>query len=55
MGLIWGYIVLKRENLVSIITKTKVIELYNYMKSKGANDEILNLHGETAKLFYQEI
>ena len=53
MGLVWGYIVAKRENLIS--TKIKVIELYNYMKSKGANDEITNLRGETAKLFYQEI
>ena len=58
MGLVWGYIVAKRENLtLTTITTTKirVIELYNYMKSKGANDEIPNLRGETAKLFYQEI
>ena len=58
MGLVWGYIVAKRENLtLTTITTTKirVIELYNYMKSKGADNEITNLRGETAKLFYQEI
>ena len=54
LGLVWGFIVAKRENITTT-TKTKVIELYNYMKSKGGKDEIPNLRGETAKLFYQEI
>jgi hypothetical protein len=54
MGLIWGYIVAKRDNLTTT-TKIRVIQLYEYMKSKGAKDEIPNLRGETAKLFYQEI
>jgi hypothetical protein len=57
MGLVWGFIVAKRENLISTstLTKMKVIELYEYMKSKGANDDLPNLRGETSKLFYQEI
>jgi hypothetical protein len=54
IGLVWGFIVAKRDNLISI-SKTRVIELYEYMKSKGAKDDIQNLRGETAKLFYQEI
>jgi len=56
IGLLWGYIIEKREKkILPIIIKTKVIELYNYMKSKGADDEIPNLRGETAKLFYKDI
>jgi hypothetical protein len=56
IGLLWGYIIEKREKkILPIIIKTKVIELYNYMKSKGADDEIPNLRGETAQLFYKEI